>query len=183
MLTLILEAEEAWNSKTEEFEALPEIKLTLEHSLVSLSKWESKFEKPFLTKEPKTTAETLGYIEAMILSPEISPGVIFRFSKSQIDLVNEYIEAKMTATTFGELPEQGRNRARPETITSELIYYWMVAFNIPFEVEQWHLNRLFALIRICNVKNSKPKRMSKADLARRNRELNDERRRRLGTAG
>lgn len=183
MLTLIIASEEAFNHQTEEFETFPEVKLELEHSLVSLSKWESKFEKPFLDKKGHTTKETLGYIEAMILTPDFSPGVIFRFRQEQIDAVNEYIEAKMTATTFGDLPEHGRNRARPETITSELIYYWMVAYNIPFEVERWHLNRLFALIRICNVKNSKPKKMSRQELNRRNRELNDERRRRLGTTG
>jgi hypothetical protein len=183
MLTLIVPAEEAFNSQTEEFETLPEITLELEHSLVALSKWESKFEKPFLSKTAKTTAETLGYVQAMILDPKISPGVIFRLKSEHITQVNEYIESKMTATTFGELPEEGRSRVRPETITSELIYYWMVAYNIPFEVERWHLNRLFALIRVCNVKNSKPKRMSKSELARRNRELNDRRRKELGTTG
>lgn len=183
MLRLIIPAEEAFNSRTEEFETLPEIKLKLEHSLVALSKWESKFEKPFLTKTEKTTAETLGYIEAMILNRKISPGVIFRLKPEHVDLVQQYIEAKMTATTFGELPEEGRSRTRPEIITSELIYYWMVAYNIPFEVERWHLNRLFALIRICNVKNSKPKKMSRSELARRTRELNDQRRRMLGTTG
>jgi hypothetical protein len=183
MLILIIKEEEAFNNQTGEFHTLPEVKLELEHSLVSLSKWESKFERPFLGKEGKTHAETLGYIEAMILSSEISPGVIFRLRQEHFDAINEYIEAKQTATTFGELPQEGRSRTRPETITSELIYYWMVAYNIPFEVERWHLNRLFALIRICNLKNSKPKRMSKQELARRNRDLNEKRRRELGTSG
>lgn len=183
MLTLIVKEEEAYNHQTEEFETLPEIRLELEHSLVSLSKWESKFEKPFLGKESKTNAETRGYVEAMILSPENSPGVILRLRQEHYDAINEYIEAKQTATTFGELPQEGRSRTRPEVITSELIYFWMVTYNIPFDVERWHLNRSLALIRICNLKNSKPKRVPRQELARRYRELNDKRRRELGTTG
>lgn len=184
MLKLIIEADDAYNHQTEMFEDLPRVELELEHSLVSLSKWESEFEKPFLGRQSKSRAEILGYVRAMILSPEIPPGVIFRLTQQHFDAINDYIEAKQSATTFGELPQEGRNKARPETITSELIYYWMVTYNIPFEVERWHLNRLFSLIRICNVKNSKPsKRMSRHEIARRNRELNDERRRRLGTTG
>jgi hypothetical protein len=154
----------------------------LEHSLISLSKWESIFEKPFLGPEPKTREEVLGYIKTMILTPDFPEDVLLKLSKSNFDEINAYIDSAQSATTFGVMPEQ-KHRSRGETITSELIYYWMVTFNIPFECESWHLNRLFSLIRICNLKNSKPKKMSRSELATRNRQLNEKRRAELGTSG
>jgi hypothetical protein len=116
----------------------------------------------------------------MILNEDFPDDIISRLSQRNLDQINAYIESKESATTFGKLPEQ---KARGEIITSELIYYWMVAFTIPFECETWHLNRLFALVRICNIKNSKPKKMSKSELAMRNRELNAQRRAELNTRG
>lgn len=183
MLVLNLPAEEAFDEENQQFIAGSAFELHLEHSLLSLSKWESKFEKPFLGKEIRTPEETLWYIEAMILDPVYPANFWNRLNQGHMDQINAYIESKHSATTFGELPEPRGSRGRPETITSELIYYWMVAFNIPFETEKWHLNRLFSLIRICNMKNSKPKKMSKGDIARRNRELNAQRRAQLGTTG
>lgn len=180
MLKLILLGEELFNEETSEFSTLGDIVLELEHSLISLSKWESKHEKPFLTLAEKSADEIISYIECMIISPEVSPEVFSRFTQENLDQVNEYIDSKQNATTFGDMPEQ---KGKGETITAELIYYWMVAFNIPFECERWHLNRLFALIRVCNVKNQKPKKMSRAELAQRNRQLNAERRAATGSAG
>ena len=128
----------------------------------------------------RTSDEILDYIEAMILNPVYPENIVRTFSQDNLNAVNAYIEAKQSATTFGVIPER---RGSGETITSELIYYWMVAFQIPFECERWHLNRLFALIRVCNVKNSPPKKMSTSEIAARNRELNAQRRAQMNTKG
>jgi len=182
MLTIIVQTgAELFDEETGLFfnDTEGDVVLELEHSLVSLSKWESKFQKPFLGKDEKTAEEILGYVEMMILSP-FPPNIIQKLSQTNISEINEYIESKQSATTFGKMPER---RSRGETITSELIYYWLVAFNIPFECQHWHLNRLFALIRICNIKQSKPEKRSKNEIARERRELNEQRKAQLGTAG
>lgn len=180
MLKLIIPGDEYFNEEDETFETVGDVELELEHSLVSLSKWESKFKKPFLSDTPKTAQEIYWYIDAMIISPIYPADALMRLTKQNIQQINDYIESTESATTFGEMPER---KARGEVITSELIYYWMVAFNIPFECEYWHLNRLFALIRICNIKNSKPKKMSNRELSQRNRELNAVRRAQYNTKG
>jgi len=180
MLKLIIEGTEYYNEETETFESVGDVELLLEHSLISLSKWESKFQRPFLSKDDKSISEILHYIECMFLNKDYPKDITSRFTQKNIDQINAYIESKESATTFGKMPDQ---KSRGEVITSELIYYWMVAFNIPFECETWHLNRLFALVRICNIKNTKQKKMSKTEIAMRNRELNAERRERLGTRG
>ena len=182
MLTITIPGTELFDEKTETFvySKEGEIVLQFEHSLVSLSKWESKFQKPFLGTISKSPEEILGYIETMCLTEPFPPDFFQRLDGGHIAAINDYIESKQSATTFGEMP---KHRGPSEVVTSELIYYWMVAFNIPFECETWHLNRLFALIRICNVKNGKPKKMSKNELAQRNRELNEQRKAKLGTTG
>jgi hypothetical protein len=134
-----------------------------------------------LATETKTPEELLWYIRMMILDQEVPTNIWERLTKENIEEINTYIESKQTATTFGKLPEQ--RRGRQEVITSELIYYWMVAFTIPFDCETWHLNRLFSLIRICNIKQQKPSKMSRGEIARRNRELNAERRAKYNTSG
>jgi hypothetical protein len=180
MLKIIIPGTEYFNEETETFESDGDFELVLEHSLISLSKWESKYQKPFLSSLEKTPEEIFGYIQAMILT-EIFPENLFeRFSSKNFTQINAYIESKESATTFGDMPARG---GRGEVITSELIYYWMVAFNIPFECERWHLNRLFALIRICNLKNSKPNKRSTSEIAARNRELNAQRRAQYNTSG
>jgi hypothetical protein len=180
MLKLIVPGEEYFNEETEEFETVGDFELELEHSLISLSKWESKHKKPFLSNSDKTPEEILDYIKAMILTPNYSEDLFQRFTNIQFSQINAYIESSESATTFGSMPQR---KGRGETITSELIYYWMVAFTIPFECERWHLNRLFALIRICNLKNSKPQKMSRSEVAARNRELNAQRRQQYHTRG
>lgn len=180
MLKLLVIGDEFFNEETSEFESHGDVELELEHSLISLSKWESKYQKPFLNTEAKTSEEIFYYVQAMILTPIYPNDIMFRLSKENINTINAYIDSKESATTFGSMPER---KGRGEVITSELIYYWMVAFNIPFECEYWHLNRLFALIRICNIKNSKPKRMSRNEIASRNRELNAIRRAQYNTSG
>lgn len=180
MLKLILPGQEFYNEVTKEFNTTDDFVIYLEHSLVSMSKWESKFQKPFLSTSNKGRDEILSYVEAMILTPDYPADLWDRFTKANLDEINAYIDSPQSATTFGNMPE---HKGRGEVITSELIYYWLVAFNIPFECERWHLNRLFSLIRICNLKSGKQKKMSKSEIVQRNRELNAQRRQKLGTSG
>lgn len=180
MLRLVIPGDEFYDESTEIFETVDDVVLELEHSLVSLSKWESIYQKPFLSSESKTPEEIFGYLEAMIVTEGVDVSSLYRCSQEDLDRVQEYIDSSQSATTFGHMPER---RGAGEVITSELIYYWMVAFTIPFECQYWHINRLFALIRICNIKNSKPKKMSRHEIAMRNRELNEKRRAELNTKG
>ena len=154
--------------------------LQLEHSLISLSKWESKWRKPFLTKEQKTKEETLDYIRCMTLN-SVSPDVYKHLTKENLEDIEKYINAPMTATTVND-GESG-SKVGGEQVTSELVYYWMVALNIPFECQKWHLNRLIMLIRVCNVKNKPPKKMSKREIMSRNAALNAKRRQKHNTRG
>lgn len=179
MLTVVVPGVEMFDEKTQEFITVGDVTLELEHSLVSLSKWESFYEKPFLGKE-KTTEETIEYIKCMVLTPNIPNEVFEKLTDSNLNAIQKYLDAKMTATWFSDTPGAPQSR---DVITSELIYYWMITFQIPFECENWHLNRLFTLIRVCNIKQSKPKKMSRAEVAARNRELNAQRKAQLGTKG
>jgi hypothetical protein len=180
MLTLHVAGVESFDDNSQEFTSKGEVVLELEHSLVSLSKWESIHEKPFLGKEAKTPQEIVSYVKCMSLGDDIAPEVFDQLNIKHFDEISEHIDAKKSATWFSDQPGTPKSR---EVITSELIYYWMTVFNIPFECERWHLNRLFTLIRICNVKQSKPEKMSRADVAQRNRELNAMRKQQLGTSG
>lgn len=180
MLSITIPATEMFNEETQEFIQFKEQKLQLEHSLVSLSKWEAKWCKPFLSKEEKTLEETVDYIKCMTITQNVDQSVYSRLTNPNIQAINKYIEAPMTATTFYNDNQKGRGR---ETITSELIYYWMISLNIPMECQKWHLNRLLTLIRVCNVKNTPPKKMSKKDIASRNAALNAARRKQFNTQG
>lgn len=181
MLKITIGGDEHFNEVTNKFETVNSITVELEHSLFSLSKWESKYQKPFLTvKEEKTREEIFDYVRSMLVNPDVDPDVLYLCSPENIDEIQKYIDSPQSATTFGSMP--GR-RGPSEVITSELIYYWMVMFNIPPEYQHWHINRLFALIRICNIKQSKPKKMTKNEVAQRNRELNAQRKAELGTSG
>jgi hypothetical protein len=180
MLTITIPDQEWFNDVTQEFVEIKGRDLTLEHSLVSLSKWESLYHKPFLTREEKTRAETLNYIKCMTITQNV-PDVIFKaIDAKTINLVMAYIENPMTATTFTE--DEQKKKVNRDVITAEIIYYWMVALQIPMECQKWHLNRLLTLINVCNIKNQ-PKKMSKADLMRRNKALNAQRRAQLNTRG
>jgi hypothetical protein len=181
MLRIIIEGDESFNEETNTFEATDDVVLDLEHSLISLSKWESKYQKPFLSSGEKSPEEIFGYLKAMIVTPDVDPDILYKCTQKNINEIQEYIDSSQSATTFGMMPER---RGPGEVITSELIYYWMVAFNIPFDCQHWHLNRLFSLVRICNIKNSKGgKKMSRTELAARNRDLNAQRRAALGSSG
>jgi hypothetical protein len=171
---------EFYDETTESFTYMDAVVLDLEHSLVALSKWESKFEKPFLGPDEKTTEETLGYVEAMIINDAFPQGLLDRFNQEHFTKINNYIDSRQSATTFSNTQHRS---GRPEIITAELIYYWMVSFNIPLDCENWHLNRLFSLIQICNIKNSKQKNMPRSEIAARNRALNEQRKAQMRTTG
>lgn len=180
MLQITIPAIEQWNEQKQEFIQTKEQTLQLEHSLVSLSKWESKWNKPFLSKSDKSYEETLDYIKCMTINQNIDQNVYNGLTNDHINKINKYIEAPMTATTFNDTKQSKSNR---EIVTSELIYYWMIALNIPFECQKWHLNRLLTLIRVCNVKNSPPKKMSKRATASHYAQLNAARRQQMNTRG
>ena len=180
MLVLKVPGTELFNEKTNEFITESEFTIELEHSLASLSKWESKFEKPFLGSDEKTDEEVFYYIKCMILTEEYPSDLKRRLTNENLKEINDYISAKMTATWFRDTPGP---KGTSEVITAELIYYWMITFNIPFECQHWHLNKLFTLIKVFSIKNAKPEKMSKRDLLARNRELNAQRKAQLGTKG
>lgn len=180
MLHITIPATEQWDEARNEFICTNEQTLQLEHSLVSLSKWESKWCKPFLTKEAKTEEETRDYIRCMTINQDVDPNVYYNLTNANIAAINNYISAPMTATTFSK--EQG-GKANREIVTSELIYYWMVALQIPPEYQYWHLNRLMTLIRVCEIKNAPPKKMGRRELMSRNAKINAARRQRLNTTG
>ena len=180
MLQITVPAFEGWDESKQEFVNYKAQTLQLEHSLIAVSKWESKWHKPFLVKEQKTKEETLDYIKCMTITQNVDPEVYNRLTQDNIDEINAYIDNPMTATTFSD--EQNGKPSR-EIITSELIDYWMIANNIPVEFRKWHLNRLITLIKICSIKNAPPKKQSKQDILRRNAALNAERRKRLNSKG
>ncbi len=180
MLTITVSGTESFDETTGKFVIVGGTILELEHSLVSLSKWESIHEKAFLGKEDKTPEEVLSYIKCMVVTSEISPEVFQELSEDNFTAINDYLNARMTATYFNDPPGAPNSR---EVVTSDLIYYWLTVFNIPFECEHWHLNRLFTLIRICNIKQEKPKKMNRAQIAARNRDLNEQRKKQHGTTG
>ena len=180
MLQITIPAVEQWDENKQEFIFTKEQKLQLEHSLVSLSKWESKWCKAFLTKQDKTIEETLDYIRCMTLTQNVNPEIYQYLTNGNVDKVNRYIEAPMTATYFSE---DKNGKTSREQITAELIYYWMISLNIPFECQKWHLNRLLTLINVCNIKNTPPKKRSKKEIMSRNAALNAARRERLNTKG
>jgi hypothetical protein len=179
MLTVSVALSEDFDESTNKIVPSLTFDLKLEHSLVSLSKWESHFEKPFLTNRDKTSEELLWYVQAMALNDVIPEGLFARLSQKNIDQINAYIGAKMTATTIRETP--GRPNTR--VITAELIYYWMIALNIPFECQYWHLRRLLMLVQVCNAENAPKKKMGKQEALRQQQELNARRRAASGSAG
>ena len=180
MLQITIPAIELWDEKNQEFVSRKEQTLQLEHSLVSLSKWESKWCKAFLSKNEKTNEEIMDYIRCMTLTQNVNPEVYDRIDNSNLQKIKEYIDAPMTATVFNEDKNARRSR---EVVTAELIYYWMISLNIPFECQKWHINRLLTLIRVCNIKNSPPKKQSRRDLMSRNAQLNAARRKQFNSRG
>lgn len=182
MLQIITEEIEIFDENTNTFSTIPPKVINLEHSLISISKWESKWLKPFLVKKEKTYDETIDYIRCMNVTPNIDDRIFGVLSKENIDKITDYINSPMSATVFID-SSGGRGGSSSEFITSELIYYWMILFNIPYTYEKWHINRLLNLIRICREKQEKPKKMSSRAIAEQNRALNEARRARLNSRG
>ena len=180
MLYITIPAQELFDESTMEFINAKEQTLQLEHSLVSLSKWESRWCKPFLTNRKKTDEETLDYIKCMTLTQNVKPETYNRLTAENINKIQEYINAPMTATTFYE---ESKGKGNKEQTTAELIYYWMIALNIPMDCQKWHLNRLLTLIRVCNIKNQPPKKKSQREIMMQNRALNEARRKKYNTTG
>ena len=178
MLQLVIPAIEQWDEQKQEFIHTKGQTLQLEHSLVSLSKWESKWCKPFLSQDTKTFEETIDYVRCMTITQNVDPDVYKYLTDNNIKTVNDYIDAKMTATWFSNKENGKKGKKGNEAITSELIYYWMIAYNIPFDCEKWHLNRLLTLVRVCEVKNnpSKDKKMSMNEIYSQNKAINEARR-------
>lgn len=190
MLEIEINSSEGFDEVKEEFVSIPSVKLQLEHSLISVSKWESKWHKPFLqasdSQNGLTQAEIIDYIKCMTISPgKVDDKVYYFLTQQNVDDIIAYIKNPMTATWFKDDKKKPKTR---EIITSELIYYWMIALNIPFECQKWHLNRLMTLIRVCNAKNeeSNPKnknKLNKRELMSRNAALNAQRRAKLNSKG
>lgn len=180
MLTVCILPIEKWDERKNEFVYTKGGTLQLEHSLVSISKWESRWNTPFLTKDKKTPEQLLDYIKCMTITQNVSSDVFDNIPKETLNKIVAYINSPMTATTFSQRETKSGSR---EIITSELIYYWMIYYGIPFECQKWHLNRLLTLIRICNIKNQPTKKMGKKELLSRNAQLNAARRKKLNTRG
>lgn len=181
MLELSVRGGEFYDERSNLFIEVKPTKIRLEHSLVSVSKWEAKWRKPFFSQtERKTLAESRDYIRCMTLTQNVDPNVYLAIDDRLMEEVNEYISAERTATTF---TDQGVARGKREVITSELIYWMMVNYGIPFECQKWHLSRLMTLIRICTIKAGKPKKMSKRDVMAQNRALNAARKAKHHTKG
>ena len=180
MLELRVPGQEFWDDEKEEFTYGKDVILQLEHSLISISKWESKHHKAFLTKRIKSQDEMNDYIRCMVINRNVDPTVFSRLTVENLQDINEYIENPMSATYLGNDRETGGPK---DTITSELIYYWMITYNIPAEYQKWHINRLMALINVCSRKSSPGKKMPNRTILQKNAALNAKRRAMLGTKG
>lgn len=179
MLKVTIPTKDYYDDRSNEFVMTSAVELELEHSLASLSKWESKWEIPYFSDEAKSDEQVLDYIRCMVTNTEVDISVIMRMENEDLIRVKEHIEAKMTATWFS-----GQKQSGPApVVTNEVIYYWMVENGIPFECENWHLNRLLTLIKVCGEKRKPEKKMSSSEIADRNRRLNEERLKKYNTTG
>lgn len=179
MLEVTIPPRTFFKESTSEFLEFNEITLKLEHSLISLSKWESKFKKPFLSDKKHTKEEMYYYIECMSLIPNIDSMVYKTIPDDIYAVISDYIEDPMTATTITDRD----NSRNTEIVTSEVIYYWMIEVGIPFECQKWHLNRLMTLLRVCSIKKGPQKKMSRREILEQNKRLNEARRKQNNTKG
>lgn len=182
MLHIKVPAAEFYDESIEEFVKIEEQNLVMEHSLISISKWEAKWKKPYMSDDPKTAEEVLDYIKCMTIKPSnVNPLVYKALSSENLKSIYDYIQDPMTATTISEPKSR---IGRREVLTSELIYYYMIAQNIPIELEKWHINRLIMLIRVCSIKNNpNEKKMSASAIMKQNRALNAARKAKYRTRG
>jgi len=193
MLEITIEPAEYYNESTNKFTYFPKepVVLILEHSLLSISKWEAKWHKSFLNNKAMTDVELLDYIHFMCVKPSpenVDPNVLLSMSEDNIIDIKKYIENPMTATTFADGKGGKGGHAANKIVTNELIYYWMSAYQLPFSCEKWHINRLLTLIRVCNEEteaqnNPDKKKMSNSEIYARNKMLNAQRRAKLNSKG
>lgn len=180
MLELTLSGKELYDDVEEEFVNIDPVTIRLEHSLVSISKWESKWRKPFLKPNYKFSQEEFAdYVKCMTITQNVDPMVYAYLSASEKKTIQDYIDTEQTATTFNNI----ENKPGRQIVTSELIYYWMTLYQIPFECQKWHISRLLTLIQICNIKNGNQKKMSPRAIMNQNRILNAQRRKATGSKG
>lgn len=181
MLEISIAARDLFDERTQEFISFKGALIKLEHSLLSISKWEAKWHRPFLSDKIKMSEEELiDYIRCMTITQNVCPETYYALSNDNIEEIRRYIDNPMTATWFNDKDKAGNKR---KTITSEIIYYWMVSLGIPFSCEKWHLNRLLTLIRVCNIESAPKKRMSKGDIYKQNSTINRARRQMMGSRG
>ena len=174
MLVIEVPDRKLWDEKNLVFIQSKAATLQLEHSLLSLQKWEAIYNKPFLSKEAKSLEETKTYVKCMTINKNVPSEVYDALTPVEYDMINEYINSSKSAAFFNE-EEDPRKKYNSEQITADLIYYWMISLNIPFECKTWHLDQLFKLIKVCNIKNSPPKKHSMNELYARNNALNAKR--------
>ena len=182
MIRILLPEKELYDEVNNKFVYLPSRELILEHSLVSISKWDSKWHKSFLNTDDKSFDEVMDYIKCMCVEELEDENDLYRLSEENVSDINAYIQDSMTATTFSDFSDNNNTKSR-EIITSEIIYYWMIANNIPFECQYWHLNKLLTLIKVCSIKNSPEKKMSTSEILSRNKALNAARRKKMNSKG
>lgn len=180
MLEITIPSVECWDESRDMFITTKEQTIRLEHSLVSISKWERKWHKAFYSDKEKTAEEVIDYIRCMTITKNVDHDIYNYLSKDNIEQINSYIEDPMTAYKFYD---DKKGKINGDTITSELIYYWMITLNIPVEFEKWHINRLLTLIKVFNVKNQPVKKMNTKELMDRYRALNKARREQLNSKG
>ena len=187
MLKIFVKGSEYWNERTQEFIDVKDTTLNLEHSLVSISKWEAKHHKPFITnrkEDDKTQEEIIDYIKCMTLNQNIDDSVYLGISRKNLEEIRDYIDDPMTATTITTFDDNKRSSNKP--VTSEVIYSWMISLNIPVEFQKWHINRLLTLIKVCNINNnpsSNKRKISKQEIISRNAALNAARKKKFNTTG
>jgi hypothetical protein len=180
MLTILVPETELYDEQKNEFIQIKEQTLVLEHSLVSIAKWESKWKKSYLSTKNKTYEETIDYIKCMTITKNVNPLIYRSLNREALESINRYINDPMTATYFSERDERPSG---PSIITAEIVYYWMISLNVPMECQKWHFNRLIALIKVCNIKNNPGRKMSRREILTRNQALNEERKRKYNTRG
>lgn len=180
MLSITIPDTELFNDAEQQFYVIKGGTIQLEHSLVSVSKWESKWKKSFFLKNNKSNEEVLDYVRCMTITQNVNPYLYKCLTKENMLNIKEYIDDPMTATTISNIKKTTGNNG---VITSEILYYYMIALGIPFECQKWHLNRLIMLIRVCSIKNSKPQKMNKSDYLAHRRALNEQRKKALHTHG
>ena len=180
MLTLVIPESELYDEKNNEFIQVKSQTLVLEHSLVSIAKWESKWKKSYLSSKNKTRDEIIDYIRCMTITKNVNPAVYNSINGPALKSIQKYINDPMTATFFSD---QDSKRGQNNTITAEIVYYWMISLGIPFECQKWHFNRLMTLIKVCDIKNNPDRKMSRREILTRNEALNEERKKKYKTRG